>query len=71
MSVYNWSSQEQKDKKILRSDKYRIWQLEQSINFGLNGEKLEKKELKKYWSQLALDPNKKLLLSHLLWNKAS
>lgn len=69
--MYNWSSREQRNEKILNSDEYRIWKLEQTINFGLNGKKLEKKELKRYWQHLNLDTHKKHFLSLLLWDKAS
>ena len=70
--MYNWSSQEQIDKKRMHSDDdYRIWRLEQAINFGLNKELLNKKEVKKYWQKLTLDPHKKKFLSYLIWNKLS
>lgn len=65
----NWSVDEKKLKKY--PDKYKIWRLEQLINFGLDGEKLKKNDLKKYWPQIKdnLDPHKKLLLEFLLWDK--
>jgi len=63
----NWST----DTKELKKDKkkYVIWRLEQLINFGLGKEKIKQRELKKYWSLLSLDPNKKRYLSFLLWPK--
>ena len=63
MSMYNWST----DTKILKKDKeaYKIWRLEQLINFGLKGEKISTKELKKYWKKLRIDLNRKKVLS--LW----
>lgn len=63
--MHNWTV----DTKVLKKDKkqYAIWKLEQLVNFGLNGEKLNKKELKKYWSYLKLDPKKKRYLSLVLW----
>ncbi|MFA6548154.1 MAG: hypothetical protein WCT11_04450 [Candidatus Magasanikbacteria bacterium] len=63
--MYNWTV----DTKVLKKDKkqYAIWKLEQLVNFGLNGEKLNKKELKKYWPDLKLDPKKKRYLSLVLW----
>ena len=63
--MYNWSvktSELKKDKK-----QYAIWRLEQMVNFGLNKEKIEKRELKKYWPLLRLDPSKKKYLKILLW----
>lgn len=46
---------------------YRIWRLEQMINFGLGEKKLNKTELKRHWSELTLDPKKKQFLASLLW----
>lgn len=69
--MYNWSSKEVKNKEITQSDQYLIWKLEQTINFGLNGKKIKRQELKKFWPQLELDPHKKQFLSLLLWNKVS
>ena len=66
-SMYNWSV----EIKELKKDKkqYKIWQLEQLINFGLGKEKIKQADLKKYWDLLTLDPNKKRYLSFLLWPK--
>ena len=63
--MYNWSI----DLKELKKDKkqYAIWRLEQLVNFGLGKEKLDKKELKKYWPYLYIDPLKKKYLTMLLW----
>lgn len=62
--MYNWST----DTKTLSKypEKYAIWKLEQLINFGLNGQTLNSKELKKYFNQLHIDPQKKKYLSFLL-----
>ncbi|MBI2436925.1 MAG: hypothetical protein HYV41_04265 [Candidatus Magasanikbacteria bacterium] len=63
--MYNWTvntRQLKKDKK-----EYSIWKLEQMINFGLNKKKIDRKDLKKYWSALNLDPKKKKYLSLILW----
>ena len=63
--MYNWTV----DTKQLKKDKneFVIWKLEQLVNFGLNGERLKKTDLKKYWSKLDLDPKKKKYLSLILW----
>lgn len=63
----NWSV----DTKQLKKDKnqYNTWRLERLVNFGLGKEKLKRSELKKYWSKLYLDPQKKKYLSFLLWPK--
>lgn len=48
-------------------DVYDKFVLEQMINFGLRGEKLSLKKLKKHWSSLDMDPNKRAFLHKLLW----
>lgn len=58
--MYNWNVSTAKLKK--NPEKYAIWKLEQSINFGLNGVKLKAEEVKKYWNKLSLDPQRKKLL---------
>jgi len=61
--MYNWNTDTTQLKKD--PEKYAIWRLEQLINFGLNGEKIKLSELRKYWSQLDLDPRRKQVLE--LW----
>ncbi len=61
----NWSTDVEKLKDD--PDKYAIWKLEQMVNFGLDGEKLPSIELRKYWSELKLDPDKKKYLGRLLY----
>jgi hypothetical protein len=63
--MYNWSTDIKKLKK--HKDKYRIWKMEQMINFGLQNEKLNKRELKKIWPELNIDKLKKKYLAWLLW----
>ncbi len=60
----NWSV----DETVLKKDpaKYRLWRLEQLINFGLEGEKLDAAELKKALPKLNLDPAKKRYLQFLI-----
>lgn len=67
--MYNWNIGLSRLKK--NPEKYAIWKLEQSINFGLNGQKLSAEELKKYWNKLQLDPQRKKLLEMWLWPKQS
>lgn len=62
--MYNWTVDENKLKND--KEKYAIWKLEQTVNFGLNGKKLNGKELKKYWNKLQLDPARKRFLELLL-----
>lgn len=67
--MYNWSVDLTKLKKKPRI--FAIWKIEQAINFGLNGEKLNKEVLKKYWKKLHIDPARKKFLRFLLWPKKS
>lgn len=67
--MYNWSVDLKKLKKNKKA--YTIWKLEQMVNFGLNGKKINRKELITHWKELSLDPAKKRFLSLLLWGKQS
>lgn len=62
--MHNWSV----DTQSLRQDeeKYTVWRLEQLINYGLNGEKINTSDLKKYLKRLHIDPQKKRYLELLL-----
>lgn len=62
--MYNWSTDTKKLSKYPK--KYTIWKLEQLINFGLNGKKLDLAELKKYFPILNIDPQKRKYLTFLL-----
>lgn len=66
--MYNWSVDE---KKFKRADPegYKIWRLEQMINWGLGNDKLNESLLRRYWDRLFLDPFKKRYLEFLLWPK--
>ncbi|MCR4277445.1 MAG: hypothetical protein NUV80_04545 [Candidatus Berkelbacteria bacterium] len=56
------------DEKALQKypEKFQRWRLEQLINFGLDGEKLDTVELKKVLPHLVIDPAKKRYLQFLL-----
>ena len=57
IDMYNWSVDEAKFKE--KSPKrYRLWRLTQLINYGLDGEKLNKKEVIEAWPKIKgdLDP---------------
>ena len=60
----NWSTNTKRLSKY--PEKYAIWKLEQLINFGLNGQKLNFVELRKYFSKLNIDPQKRKYLQSLL-----
>jgi len=63
--MYNWNTDISKwDKK---SASFQIWKLEQLINYGLNGEKLDLTLIRKYWPKLTLDPYRKKFLELILW----
>jgi len=62
--MYNWNTNIANLKKD--PERYAIWRLEQLINFGLNGEKIKVLDLKKYWSSLRLDPQRKRVLEFWL-----
>ena len=68
--MYNWSVDEKKFKKE-DPEGYRLWRLTQLINYGLDGEKLEEKEVKAAWPKIKdrLDPHKKVYFEFLLWGK--
>lgn len=66
--MHNWSVDEKAFKKA-DPEGYKIWRLQQLINYGLDGEKLSRKEVKKYWSKLYLDPATREYLEFLLWPK--
>lgn len=59
--MYNWSTDTTTLKKS--PEKYKIWRLEQLINFGLGNEKIDTNELKKYWKLLKLDAKRKNVLA--------
>lgn len=62
--MYNWSTNTEELKKD--PERYAKWRLEQLINFGLGGERLEESLVRKYWSVLRLDEARKRFLSILL-----
>ena len=70
--MWNWSVDEKKFKKE-NPKEYKLWCLTQLINYGLDGEKLDKREVKKAWPKIKenLDPYKKRALEYLLWGKLS
>ena len=67
--MYNWSTDTTELQK--HPEQYTVWKLEQLLNYGLNGEKIDKDELKKYWSSLNIfDPARKKYISLLIDDKA-
>lgn len=68
--MYNWSTDEEKFKKE-NPKKYKLWRITQLINYGLDGEKLDREEVKKAWPKIKdqLDPYKRRAIEFLLWQK--
>lgn len=65
--MYNWSVDEKAFKKA-DPEGYRIWRIEQTINYGLGDEKLDQKLVKKYWKKLFMDEPTRKYLKFLLWS---
>lgn len=59
--MYNWSTDTNKLQKK-DPNAYAIWKLEQLINFGLTNEKIQLSLLKKYWTQIQIDPARRKFL---------
>ena len=51
--MYNWSTDEDYLKQFPKD--YEKWRLLQLINYGLDGEKLDLKLLRKYWENIKKD----------------
>lgn len=68
--MINWSTDEVKFRKE-DPEGYRLWRLTQLINYGLDGEKLDKNEVKKAWPKIKdrLDPYLRDFLYFLIWPK--
>lgn len=64
--MYNWSVDEKRFKKE-NPKGYKIWRLEQMINYGLGNEKLDEKLTKQFWHKLYLDKPTRMYLQFLLW----
>jgi len=68
--MYNWSVDEKKFKKE-DPESYRIWKLEQMINYGEPGEKISENLIRKHWRKIKdrIDPAYRGFLEFLLWPK--
>lgn len=67
--MYNWNT----DTNRLAKNKgaFEVWKLNQMINFGLGGEKIDSRKIKKYWNKLSLDPKRERFLRWAVWGKLS
>lgn len=70
--MYNWSVDEKRFKKE-NPKGYKLWRLTQLINYGLDGEKLDREEVEKAWPKIkdGLDPDLRDYLKFILWPKQS
>lgn len=68
--MINWSTDEKRFKKE-NPKEYKLWRLTQLINYGLDGEKIDKEKLVKAWPKIEdrIDPYKKRALEYLIWEK--
>lgn len=69
--MYNWSHIDEKAMKKENPENYKLWRITQLINYGLDGEKLDKKEVKKAWPKIKndIEPYRRRLFDFLLWGK--
>lgn len=65
--MYNWSTNLQELKKD--KEKYAIWKIEQLVNFGLAGEKIDEATLRKHFADLNIDPARRKYLHLLLYGQ--
>lgn len=68
--MINWSTDEKTFKKKYPKE-YKLWRLTQLINYGLDGEKLDEKEVKRAWPKIKdrLDPDRRKTMEFFLWDK--
>lgn len=66
--MINWTVDKAKFKKE-QPKEFTLWRLTQLINYGLDGEKLDKKEVIKNWAYLdkKIDPLSRNYLKFLIW----
>jgi hypothetical protein len=68
--MINWSTDEKKFKKE-NPKEYKLWRLTQLINYGLDGEKLDKNEIKHAWPKIKnrLDPDSRKVVEFFVWGQ--
>lgn len=60
------------EKELKKTEKGRILLLERMINYGVymsDKEKIDLKEVKKYWNKLNIDLKRRRLFKFLIWEK--
>ena len=68
--MINWNTDEEKLKRE-HPKEWRLWRLTQLISYGLDGEKLDEKEVRAAWPKIRkrLDPDKRKVIEFYLWHK--
>ncbi|MBI3559103.1 hypothetical protein HY085_01790 [Candidatus Gottesmanbacteria bacterium] len=68
--MVNWNTDEKAFKKK-KPKEYALWRLVQLINYGLEGEKLDPKEVKLAWPKIKdrISPDKQKVIEFFLWNR--
>ena len=68
--MLNWNTDEERFKKEDPGG-YRLWRMTQLINYGTDGEKLNREEIKAAWPKMKenVDPYVARLFEYLLWGK--
>lgn len=68
--MLNWNTDEERFKKE-DPEGYRLWRLTQLINYGLDGEKLDRNEVKQAWPKIKenIDPYIARFMEYLLWGR--
>lgn len=68
--MYNWSRIDEEEMKRQDPEKYRLWRLTQLINFGLGGEKLDRKEVIAAWPKIKddIEPYTRRAIEYILWD---
>ncbi|MBI4272785.1 hypothetical protein HY621_02960 [Candidatus Uhrbacteria bacterium] len=66
--MHLWDYQKTK-KKTLKKDE--IWYLRRMLTYGLNGDKLDEKMVKRNWHEIkdTIPPNTRAVLELLIWDK--
>jgi hypothetical protein len=66
--MYNWNTVEST---IAQDPKrHEQWRLEQAINYGLNGDRIDASTLRTHWDSLTLDPDRKRFMALILADHA-
>jgi hypothetical protein len=68
--MLNWNTDEKIFKK-LHPKEYKLWRITQLINYGLDGELLDEKEVIRVWPEIKdrLNPDRRKVLEFFIWNK--